>query len=79
MRRADAITLLKKIDSEKVINPNWISLTHVGSGRYELRLKREDLYFAFLKQIVEKCNLRVKEDDGLWAIYGEGNAEIQQI
>lgn len=79
LRRADAISLLRQIVSEKVITLSWVSLAQVGSDRYELHLKSEDVDLASFKRIIEKYDLRLKEDDRLWVIYREDNPEILTV
>jgi hypothetical protein len=71
VKREEAIAILREIVATRVLRFNWVSLENGKSDCYELHIKPEITNSDWLKPIVEKHNLALKEVNGLFIIYGE--------
>lgn len=69
MKREEAISLLKEITANQMLQPSWISLEY-GIEGYELHIKSEDVDLDLLKPIVAKHALSLKKVNGLIIIHG---------
>lgn len=74
MKRIEAITLLREINSDGAIAPMWVSLESTNSDEYELHIKPQSSDSTSLKPIFEERNLALKEVDGFWIIYEKRGA-----
>lgn len=69
MKREGAISFLKEITVNQVLQPSWISL-EPGMAGYELHIKSADVELDLLKPVVKKHALSLKNVNGLIIIHG---------
>jgi hypothetical protein len=71
LERGEAVAVLREIADNQRFNPRWVSLVNGKSGSYELHINPESVDLAFLKTIVSKHDLAMKENNGYIVIYAE--------
>lgn len=71
LERGEAIVVLREIADNLRFNPRWVSLVNGKYGCYELHINPESVDLVFLKTIVDKHDLAMKEDNGSIVIYTE--------
>lgn len=74
MKREEAVSLLREIVNEGIVNFNWVSLVNEKSGMFELHVKPEFFDSYSLNRMVQNRKLAIKEASGVFIIYTPHNA-----
>jgi hypothetical protein len=68
VERKVTAAIIKEFETNKVINPEWVSLVNKAAKSYEIHIQPETMDMTSLGLIVKKHKLALQERNGLFII-----------